>query len=73
MASDSLKQVGKAIKTTRKNIGAATRDIARVEPIIERTMDTFGVLDTFKMEFYTYTDTPSVHLNIIFLPPVRNI
>lgn len=73
MASDSLEQVGKNLGQTRKETQLQSRRFAQNLPVIEKSTDIVGTLYTFRMDFYTYTDSPVVYLDIIFFPRFRTL
>jgi len=68
MGYDSLIQVGKDLRKNQENIKQVTERIAENLPVVEKTTDRLGILYTFRMEFYTYTDRPFVFLDIEFKP-----
>jgi hypothetical protein len=68
MGYDSLVQVGTALQKDKESINHVTIRVSENLPIIEKTRDRVGALYTFRMEFYTYTEKPSVSLDIHFAP-----
>jgi hypothetical protein len=73
MASDSLKQVGKDLKHTQDQTNHSTRRFAQNLPTVEKSLDRVGTLYTFRMDFYTHTTSPSVHIYIKVLPRFRSM
>jgi len=73
MATDSLKQVGKDLRHTQDQTNHSTRRFAQNLPVIEKSLDRVGTLYTFRMHFYVYTTSPSVHVYIRFLPHFRSM
>lgn len=73
MATDSLKQVSKTLSGVRQETRHSTRRFAENLPIIEKSSDLVGTLYTFRMEFYTYTDSPSVSLSVYIYPRFRTL
>jgi len=66
--NNSLIQVGNAFQETRDNVTHVTTRISHNSPIIEKSLDRLGTLYTYRLEFYTYTNRPTVSLDIEFLP-----
>jgi hypothetical protein len=73
MATDNLKQVSKSLGKTRQETRQETRRFAQNLPIVEKSADQVGTLYTFRMDFYTYTDSPQVYIDVYFYPRFRTL
>jgi len=73
MATDSLKQVGKTLEHSRQQTKHSTRRVAYNMSIVEKSLDRVGTLYTFRMDFVTYTDSPSVYLEVRFFPKYKSM
>lgn len=65
MAIDRVKQVGKSLNKTRKDIDHTTRKIQNNLPVREGNNDLIGSLYPYKFEFKAYA-SEAVFLDIMF-------
>lgn len=74
MATDNLKEVGKALKKTSDNASRAVKKQNPIRPSVERTRDIFDPAIPFTMEFQVSPNQKSISLDLEFNkpPPLSN-
>jgi hypothetical protein len=68
MASGSLRQLGKGLGKTKKEIDYTLQRYSQEFPMIEESLDTLGELTPFIMEFVTEIPKNNVSLSLYFSP-----
>lgn len=73
MAADNLKQLGKRLGKTRKNIKFVSKNVSQNLPLVEQSVDLLGVLYTYRFEFKTYSNKTSVYLDVRIMQKFREL
>lgn len=71
MATSNLRKLGRSLGRTSKDVGAATTSIQEHFPVVESSTDIITPFNRIVFDFYTYTQSPSVYLDIVIYDKIK--